>query len=431
MILRDTTQETLFRNEIQGFLDVSVDMVCIADLSGRFLRVNRHFEEVLGYPVDGLNGKEYLSLVHEDDIESTKAALKENDEGKKVGRFVNRYRCRDGSYKSLEWQSFRRGDLMFASARDVTEHVQREEALKTAAIIDPLTGLYNRNYFYGRVHEDISRSEADWSPLTMIALDIDHFKNVNDLWGHPVGDEILERTARLLKNTLRTSDILCRIGGEEFVVLLKNTGLAGATIVAKKMHAALNENPHPRIGKVTASFGVAERFPKEEFNQWYKRADDAVYLAKNNGRNTISVSSGSEGTSVPSIYITWKNSWNSGNPVIDAQHRELIEMGNRLTLLTVSASDPLQVSEQIDHLIAHVAKHFADEENILEEVRFPDLEKHRAIHKGLLRGAARAVDDLRSKKTQTPIALSFLVTDLVVEHMEKEDSKFFSFVCPH
>jgi diguanylate cyclase (GGDEF)-like protein/hemerythrin-like metal-binding protein/PAS domain S-box-containing protein len=431
LILRDTTQETLFRNEIEGFLDISVDMVCIADPAGRFIRVNNRFEEVLGYPVESLNGREFLSLIHEDDLEATRAAMQDLDQDKAdTRRIVNRFRCLDGSYKSLEWQAFRREGLVFASARDVTESVKREEVLKTAAIIDPLTGLYNRNFFFGRIYEEILRSETELSPLSMIAIDIDHFKYVNDIWGHPVGDEILERTGRLLKGVLRTSDVLCRIGGEEFVVLLKNTQLEGAMVVARKMHAALNENPHPRVGKVTASFGIAERTPGEDFTLWYKRADDAVYAAKESGRNTISVAGHQELPAVTSLYLSWKETWNSGNHVIDGQHRELVEMGNHLTFLTVSAASPVQIASQIEKLLEHVARHFSDEETILEESQWQGVEEHRKIHGNLLRAAERVVDDFQKKKTQTPIALSFLITDLILGHMVTEDCKFFPFVKP-
>lgn len=427
-ILRDVTNDVQNRDALDAFMSINVDMFCKADPNGYFLKVNKQFETILGYTIEEMEGIDFFSLIHEDDVASTRDAMEDLKNQKEVMNFVNRYRCKDGSYKYLEWRAVPRGEYYYSSARDITALVKKEEGLRNAAIIDLLTGLYNRNFFYGRVNEEIAHSQSEHQTLSMIAIDIDHFKYVNDIWGHPVGDEVLERTARIMKNCIRSSDLISRVGGEEFVVLLPNTNIDGALVVANKMHDALNANPHPRIGKVTASFGVAERFPDEDFTSWYKRADDAVYVAKARGRNQAVIAGDTAVTgSSKTLYTDWKPEWNSGNLTIDEEHRQLVDIGNHLIYLTVSGAIPSQISNQIDQLILHVADHFAHEEEILEKVHYPLLAEHRKIHQKLLVQTSEEAFNYRNKPNKSPIFLAFVMNDLVIGHMQNEDRKFFSF----
>jgi diguanylate cyclase (GGDEF)-like protein/hemerythrin-like metal-binding protein/PAS domain S-box-containing protein len=430
-LVRDVTQETLLNSQVEGFMKIDVDMLCVNDLEGRFLKINRRFQLVSGYAPEELESLGFFSLIHEEDLEATEAAFSALTKSSEIGSFINRFRCKDGTYKYLEWRSATDGKCIYASARDVTRAVKKEEILRNAAIIDPLTGLYNRNFFYGRVSEEITRAQSDIAPLSMIAIDIDHFKYVNDIWGHPVGDEILERTARFLKSAIRRSDVLSRVGGEEFVVLLPNTPIENAMGVANKMHDVLNGNPHPRVGKITASFGVAERLPGEDFNSWYKRADDAVYVAKKRGRNQVVQTADKQPVfNQASVYIEWKAEWNSGNPTIDEQHADLVEIGNHLTFLSVSGAIAQQISRQIDELLVHVANHFQTEEDIIGKIGFPAFDEHRKIHADLLSRASSMSAEYLSNREKSPIFLSFMINDLIVEHMRTEDVRFFPYLSP-
>lgn len=427
-IIRDITNEVHLENEFEAFLEISVDMFCMADPDGFFLKVNKRFEEVLGYSVDELENINFYTLIHEDDKEATLNAMKKLKKHKGIFQFINRFRCTDGSYKYLEWRAVPQGNFFYSSARDVTDMIKKEEMLRTAAIIDPLTGLYNRNFFYSRVFEEIAKANSANVPLSMIAIDIDHFKYVNDIWGHPVGDEILERTARLLKSTLRQSDIISRVGGEEFVVLLPNTIIDEAMIAAQRMFDILNNTPHPRVGKVTASFGVAERHKSEDFNQWYKRTDDAMYIAKEHGRNTIVSAGETMKSSTEPIYLEWNNEWNCGDLTIDGQHRELLEIGNKLVFLTVSGAAPQKISEQIDRLLMFVANHFSSEELIIEKLNYPDFEEHQRIHQELLIRTSEISSEYLHEEGQSPISMAFIINDLIMGHLINEDRKFFSYI---
>jgi diguanylate cyclase (GGDEF)-like protein len=125
-------------------------------------------------------------------------------------------------------------------------------------------------------------------------LDLDHFKNVNDTWGHPVGDELLKLTSRTMEETKRNSDILIRFGGEEFIVLMPHTSIEGAAAAAEKIRAEIERNSHPVTGVQTVSIGVVERMKSESFRLWYKRTDDALYRAKESGRNRVVVADENE-----------------------------------------------------------------------------------------------------------------------------------------
>lgn len=182
---------------------------------------------------------------------------------------------------------FNEEDAILIGLFDITIQKKAEELLKDIAVTDELTGLYNRHYLYSRINEEIERSDRSNEPMSIMILDIDKFKRVNDTWGHPVGDEVLKETAEITKSMIRKDDILVRLGGEEFLVLMPQTDTMEAVSVAEKVRKALENNIHPTVGTFTASFGVAERNKSEGFKSLYKRADDALYRAKETGRNRV------------------------------------------------------------------------------------------------------------------------------------------------
>ncbi len=150
---------------------------------------------------------------------------------------------------------------------------------------DALTGFLNRRFLNNRIDEEIERAERNQETLSMIIFDIDKFKQVNDTFGHPVGDQVLTQLAQMAKSIIRKSDLCIRIGGEEFLIVLPKTNGCSAMIVAEKIRAAMAQYSNPQAGIVTVSLGVAERKSNESFHDWYKRADNALYQAKQQGRN--------------------------------------------------------------------------------------------------------------------------------------------------
>lgn len=177
--------------------------------------------------------------------------------------------------------------LLLFAVNEVEIRKKTEKILKNIAITDQLTGLNNRNSFDEKVLEVINRSDRYDRPLSMIIFDLDYFKHINDTWGHPIGDEVLKQTAEITRSLLRKTDMIFRVGGEEFIILLPETTLSGAKEVAEKLRDTLDKSKHPIVGKFTASFGVGEKLRDESFKSWYKNVDRALYSAKNKGRNCV------------------------------------------------------------------------------------------------------------------------------------------------
>ena len=290
---RDITKEYEQEREIAGFLNINLDMLCVVDMDGKFHKANKRFEEMLGYRTEEMEGKSVLSLVHEEDKMLMLSAHRELLEKKTVSAFTARCRCKDGSYKYIEWHAqIGSGKYIYSSARDVTDKRVLEERLRTSATKDELTRLYNRNFFESIIKNKLEMADISDEAISIALIDLDHFKQVNDTWGHPAGDELLKSTAQTIERNLRKSDILVRFGGEEFIVLMPNTSIDGAMAASEKIRFAIEGCIHPTIGKQTASIGVAERLESEAFSNWYARVDEALYRAKHSGRNRVVAASG-------------------------------------------------------------------------------------------------------------------------------------------
>jgi two-component system cell cycle response regulator len=161
------------------------------------------------------------------------------------------------------------------------------------AVTDPLTGLYNRRYMETHADSLVERAAARGKPLTVLIIDIDHFKAVNDTHGHDAGDDVLREFSDRLRSCIRGIDLACRYGGEEFVVVMPDTDLGVASKVAERIRRRVAAEPFPiergsRNVEVTISIGLAGRIgPQDKAALIMKRADAALYLAKRDGRNRV------------------------------------------------------------------------------------------------------------------------------------------------
>ncbi len=167
--------------------------------------------------------------------------------------------------------------------------------LKYLSVIDPLTKLYNRRFFIDSSKTVLELAKRERTPLSLMMIDIDKFKNVNDTYGHQVGDEVLKLLAKIMKSRQRKSDMSCRYGGEEFVVLLPNTSIEEAESVAEELRESV-EQSHFELSmkesvKFTISIGLSTVQLENEgsIEKVLKRADDALYEAKESGRNRVQV----------------------------------------------------------------------------------------------------------------------------------------------
>lgn len=183
--------------------------------------------------------------------------------------------------------SFEDEEALILSLYDLTKQKNAEELLKKLAIRDELTGLYNRHNLETISNQEFSRSDRYDLPLSMILLDIDDFKGVNDQYGHLAGDQVLEQTAYLLTTNIRASDYAVRIGGEEIALFLPNTNKNEAINLAEKIREIIATTPYPEVDQITVSMGVAERRKEEDYLSLYNRTDQALYQAKSKGKNRV------------------------------------------------------------------------------------------------------------------------------------------------
>lgn len=192
---------------------------------------------------------------------------------------------RPGTYV-LGFKEFPTPGKFLFTLTDISELDNRTRTLEDQASTDPLTGAANRRSFMDLIVEVASGVR----PFCLVMFDIDHFKNINDDFGHDVGDKVLKELAHLVQNNIRSSDILARWGGEEFMVITPNSDLRRANRVAERLRRKIEGSDFTGVNRViTSSFGVAPRTPGQSVEDLVKSVDEALYRAKNSGRNRVVV----------------------------------------------------------------------------------------------------------------------------------------------
>jgi diguanylate cyclase (GGDEF)-like protein/hemerythrin-like metal-binding protein len=303
--------------------------------------------------------------------------------------------------------------------------------LEKAASTDRLTGAWNRRRFEESILPEIALAHRLRRPVALIMFDLDHFKRVNDTYGHGVGDTVLVDTAQIIRLHLRASDALIRWGGEEFLVMAAGTREDGALALAEKLRAAVANHAFPAVGQVTMSLGVSEYGVGEGLSDWIERTDQALYLAKNQGRNRMVAADPATQTQAAAqpehtlLELTWEDGYACGHPLIDSQHERLFRLAGSL-LTAVTEEGPItEVSLRMETLLAHTAQHFRDEEAVLHGLGYPELETHRIVHAALLTKARRIQRDVLMGQLDFGQLLAFLAMDLVKGHILGEDRNYF------
>ena len=276
--------------------------VTVLDDAGAVVEWNPSIGRFFGITADAIVGQPLLNRVslHLEELTSSPNFLDVRNVIVKVGW------CRvDASWKKGGGQEMW-GDCVIAPVveaggstcgyvaviRDVSvEHINTQELID-AALTDPLTGLHNRRGLEGR--SEAIHFRPGGAPVTQvwIMVDIDHFKRVNDTYGHEAGDEVLKAVAEALRSTARGADIVARFGGEEFVLVLPDTSAELAVRIAERLRLAieaLSTDVEGQVIRVTASFGVAQRAAQESQLEVLERADAALYSSKKEGRNRVTV----------------------------------------------------------------------------------------------------------------------------------------------
>jgi diguanylate cyclase (GGDEF)-like protein/PAS domain S-box-containing protein len=285
--------------------------MALVSAGGRWLRVNHAVTEILGYSETQLLEIDFQSITHPEDLDADLVFVREMLEGSRQSyRMEKRYLHRDGQ---VVWVllsvSLVRDDAggpvhFISQLQDITERKRAEaevgrqtrelqelnRKLEELAMVDPLTRVFNRRAFAQRLEAEISHSARTGMPLSLLLVDVDHFKRFNDEFGHPAGDKALKRVADGLVDAGRVNDVVARYGGEEFAVILPNTDASGSRIVAERMRSAITAIagvPRP----LRASLGGVSVHPARGGGRpvtaasLIRLADEALYAAKANGRN--------------------------------------------------------------------------------------------------------------------------------------------------
>ncbi|HKL77729.1 MAG TPA: diguanylate cyclase [Gammaproteobacteria bacterium] len=269
--------------------------ILITDADGTIQRVNDAFTTITGYAADEVVGK-------------TPRVLSSGHHGPAFYEELWRCLATEGHWEGEIWNRRKDGEVFpeweaITAVRDewgkvahyvavfheISEQKRLEGELERLATHDHLTGIHNRAKLYELLETARAEHERYGTPFAVVMFDIDHFKAVNDQFGHGVGDAILRELCQRVEAILRETDDFGRWGGEEFLLLAKQTDRAGAMELAERVRRSVAETPFTEAGQVTVSLGVAEIAPDEALESLEERADAALYQAKEEGRNRYAV----------------------------------------------------------------------------------------------------------------------------------------------
>lgn len=308
----------------------------------------------------------------------------------------------------------------------------RVAELERQATTDRLTGAWNRAHYERVVDLEINRSNRYRQPVSLILFDVDHFKRINDSFGHDAGDAVLRELCRLAGDGIRATDMLFRWGGEEFSVLAPSTGYRGAASLAETLRRLVERHDFPSAAKLTISLGIAEHAAGEDATDWFRRADAALYEAKYGGRNRVCVDRlgcsdlWADDRGRFSLGLVWHEAYECGDPVVDGDHRQLFVLANELISASIgSQAGPEAARKALDRLIEHLVRHFSDEEAILERHGYPGLRAHQRAHEGLARRALELKSKIKAGEGRLGELVEFLADDVVAGHLFKMDREFF------
>lgn len=287
----DVTEYRQSKAKLQSYVQIVDAHVIISstDLKGIITEVSEAFCRTSGYSKEELIGKNHNIVRHPDVPDSLYKAMWESIVQGEVWQGEIKNKHKDGSSYwvhatiSPRYNDAREMIGFMAIRQDITDKKRIEEL----SITDRLTGLFNRLKLDEVFAKEIQRSTRYHTPFSVVLLDIDRFKNVNDTYGHQVGDMVLQELALILKTNVRSEDLVGRWGGEEFLLLLPNTTLDSAMILAEKLRRSTEAHAFSEVGKCTASFGVASFVTGDSEKNLMARADDALYRAKAQGRNRV------------------------------------------------------------------------------------------------------------------------------------------------
>jgi diguanylate cyclase (GGDEF)-like protein/PAS domain S-box-containing protein len=290
------------RDRERLYLDMAGAILVVLDREARIQLLNRRGCEVIGISESEAYGREWFEAFSPDAEREGQRAIffgflkGDQGEGQDVEMTLT---TKSGEVRLITWRDQLLRDELgrivgaISSGEDITERRKLEAQLAQLVIRDELTGAFNRRYFLNQAPTEIQRALRFHHPLSFMFLDLDFFKIINDTYGHPAGDEVLKAFTRLCRESLRPTDLFCRYGGDEFAVMLPETGAEQAAIVANRicqMMARLEQAGNSPLKGLSASIGIAQLLGADDrLEAILERIDKAAYRAKEGGRGRIEV----------------------------------------------------------------------------------------------------------------------------------------------
>ncbi len=282
--------------KFEAMAEYSVDWDAWHGIDGQYLYITPSCKEISGYSREAFSQDSdfFISIIHPDDRQRFLDHRKQHHQGaSEPAEITFRILRKDGEMRWIwhKCQAMFTGDGTWqgrrTTNRDVTALKEAEEKLQRLSTTDPLTGTYNRRMFMDMLSREMTRSGRYGEPFSLLMFDIDHFKRVNDTYGHDVGDRVLVEVVELSMELIRQSDILARWGGEEFMVLLPQTNPDMALALGERLRQRISEYRFTDAGRLTVSIGVAHQQQLDTIDSLLKRVDTAMYRAKETGRNRV------------------------------------------------------------------------------------------------------------------------------------------------
>lgn len=293
ILIIDVTELKTAEQQRDKFFDVSLDMFSVVKFDGTIQQINPAWTRILGWSDNELKDTKLINLIHPRDKRTSYSRFTELTRGVNLLSFENRVRSKDGTYRWVTWNSLPlpEENLIYSVAHDTTHRREIEEQLRTMASIDPLTKIINRRHFFELGNVEFAKAKRHDHRLSVFMLDIDHFKTINDTYGHLAGDQVLRELAVVCQDILRETDLFGRFGGEEFAGVLIEVDQQGAMSTLNRiLHGISSHLVNTEAGDIrfTASIGTATLSSTDEsLQQLLNRADTALYQAKRGGRNCI------------------------------------------------------------------------------------------------------------------------------------------------
>jgi diguanylate cyclase (GGDEF)-like protein/PAS domain S-box-containing protein len=279
--------------DLADVMELMLDAVCVVDREGYFVFVSAAFEHMFGYRPDEVIGKPMVDLVFPEDRGKTLGKVNTIIDGEIMPRFENRWVRKDGQVLDILWSArwSEKHQVRIAVAHDITERKQMEAKLLYAAGHDALTDLPNRPLFLDRLQSALTFAEREKTVLSVMFVDIDGFKAINDAYGHAIGDKLLQEIAHCLQASVRKSDTVGRFGGDEFLLVLNKTyNNDNVMLIADKIRKNLAQAfvIDGFTLQVSSSIGIAS-YPEngERPLDLVQYSDQAMYRAKKSGGNKV------------------------------------------------------------------------------------------------------------------------------------------------